>query len=281
MGLIFTTSVPDAEDENAPCKRGRGRAKFLTYEDLASELGITPDSARARGFPSSVSELIKLVVGKWGRRSRRLNRLERAKWLATEGAGSPSDWDHRFPRLDLFHCGAPRCDEILLGAPGMCWSHGLPPLWAFTDGGLFSLRVGPKYVPLHRLIATASRSAVVLFRDGNPWNNRARNLQIVGEPSHATDMIDSKSSSETVLCCDAMPPAVHWDPFARALSCSACGKRYEPVRGGTLNLARLECDAIRRAIAMGHGRVGAAQILGISRHALRRKMLKHGIREQG
>ena len=270
--------MPDESSEIERATSVRGRTRYLTHEDLAEAMGIKIESSQNRGFPRSVTELVARVAGRWRRTSRQLSQVERAAWLRENGVGTPDDWANRYPRLKLYRCGVPRCNAVVLGAPGTCWDHGTAPLWTFSDAGLFQLRIGAGFEPLHHVMINAPRDALVIYRDGNPWNNRPANLERVTSKNLPKPPTARKNSETGVtICCDHRPPAIGWDDNESAVRCNACGKRWAPVGGATLNLADLEIGAIRRALNVAPSRTAAADMLGVTRHTLKRKMIKHGL----
>ena len=234
MGFTYASSVPI---EGEPEQNKRGRARHITFDHLAAALGIKAGTAQNYGFPGDVFELVHRVTGAWRRRSRQLGRLELSEWLAENGVAGRDEWEKRWPRLHLWRCGAPRCRKITLGAPGVCWDHGVVPQWRFTETGLFALRLGSEFVPLHRVITGAAPGTLVVPRDNNPWNNRPDNLLVVESlPTHTQHPRRETEKNVSTLCCSQTPPQIGWDPKENAVRCHACGKRFSPIDGASLTV---------------------------------------------
>lgn len=76
-------------------------------------------------------------------------------------------------------------------------------------------------------------------------------------------------------CCTVTPPVLHWDGRIEAIVCSQCARIYAPI---VLDTQQVDRDAVIRAMWMGKGiRHRAARYLGINRHAMRRRLVKHSI----
>lgn len=94
-------------------------------------------------------------------------------------------WNHRWPRFDLYHCGARGCHQILV-APGLCPAHGGPvrPTVTIREDH-FMVWVGRQYEPICRLILGCPHDLKVCHCDGNPWNSHHDNLMVDGWPTGA------------------------------------------------------------------------------------------------
>jgi len=86
------------------------------------------------------------------------------------------DWRLRWPRLDVYPCGALRCDGIVIGGAGLCRKHGKPPIVLGKSHELFLL-VSDSYIPLGDLF----HGGEAAYKDGNPWNAHPSNLKDYGE----------------------------------------------------------------------------------------------------
>lgn len=94
-------------------------------------------------------------------------------------------WNRRWPRFDLYHCGVRGCHQILV-APGLCTAHGGPSRPTVTiREDHFMVWVGRQYEPICRLILGCPRDLKVCHCDGNPWNSHHDNLMVEGWPTGA------------------------------------------------------------------------------------------------
>lgn len=76
-------------------------------------------------------------------------------------------------------------------------------------------------------------------------------------------------------CCSVTPPVLHWDEQIEAIVCTQCERIYAPI---VLDALQVDRDAVIRAIVMGNGiKLRAAAQLGINRHAMRRRVVKHQV----
>ncbi len=74
-------------------------------------------------------------------------------------------------------------------------------------------------------------------------------------------------------CCTVTPPVLHWDERIKAIVCSQCNRIYAPI---VLNTHQVDRDAVIRALVLGKGiKLRAAVHLGVNRHAMRRRVIKH------
>lgn len=95
-------------------------------------------------------------------------------------------WKNRMPRFDFFSCQFPDCLELLFSS-GLCSKHGGPRKPAITfnhDWNILLLLDGQSYVSLARIITQAPAGAHTHHRDGNPWNNRFENLEVLSLKEH-------------------------------------------------------------------------------------------------
>jgi len=91
-------------------------------------------------------------------------------------------WDARYPKFELYECGM--CDGLLTYA-GLCSAHGGPkasPTCLLK--GYYNIRLGKRYVPIHRIIAGTPTGMSTHHKDRNRLNNRADNLQVLTKEEH-------------------------------------------------------------------------------------------------
>jgi hypothetical protein len=158
--------------------RGPGRFRF-SYKDIADVCGRTLNTVRSDlRLSSSVESIAAYVIGGLIRRSTRLSDQQVASALGC----SLEQWQARWPRFVICRCGWPGCDQLLL-EPSVCRTHGgsLDP-FAVVEDNHVKLRVGSSYVPICHIVFGAPRDLQVTHRDGNDWNNRPDNLEVVGDP---------------------------------------------------------------------------------------------------
>lgn len=76
-------------------------------------------------------------------------------------------------------------------------------------------------------------------------------------------------------CCSVTPPCLHWNEDIEAIVCTECERIYAPI---VLDVEHIDRDAIIRALMATRGvRHRAGELLGIDRHAMRRRIAKHKI----
>ncbi len=74
-------------------------------------------------------------------------------------------------------------------------------------------------------------------------------------------------------CCTVTPPVLHWNEQIEAIVCSQCERIYAPI---VLDALQVDRDAVIRALVVGKWiKLRAAVHLGINRHAMRRRVVKH------
>jgi hypothetical protein len=159
--------------------RERGPAKHAyTYKDLSALLGVAESTVRTELTGDSPIEQVAVWI---------VSRLSRKSIPLTEDEGvvvMGEHWRNRWPKVDLFTCGYPRCKSIL-PYQGCCPVHGGPalvPLTAVDPYGKlqFALRTDKgRKLPLHRLAVGPVAGKFVCHIDRNPLNNRPENLKIV------------------------------------------------------------------------------------------------------
>lgn len=108
-------------------------------------------------------------------------------------------WENRWPKFELYCCAAPGCSALLFG-PGACAEHGgdRRPTVRFDSDFHIVILVGKDYVPLHRFITQAPPGMQTHHRDGNPWNNRWENLEVLEPLEHQDRHLGGHLGAEVV-----------------------------------------------------------------------------------
>lgn len=105
--------------------------------------------------------------------------------------------------------------------------------------------------------------SVLRFRETRKRARRrtAKEKQAMSEPIHDTE------------CCAS--PSLVWSGEDRSYQCASCRAWYGPI---VLNLVRAETRAVQIAMERSDMRISdAAALLGLTRHALRRRLEKFGL----
>lgn len=161
-----------------------------SYGDLADLFGLTASSvrqavARSQFDPAS----LRSVCGYWAAgaapemirgvpRRRRIEpvKLNAEEFIELRGQGTVSAWKRRWPRFDVYRCGAAACREVLL-EPGYCRDHGSErPLITLSDDDHFLVWLGRRYVPICQVIFGSNHPVQVHHVDDNTWNSHPDNL---------------------------------------------------------------------------------------------------------
>lgn len=108
-------------------------------------------------------------------------------------------WKARWPKFLLYRCAQPECSQLLFG-PGACAEHGgdRRPAIKFDGDWHIVLLVSDDYVPLHRLIAQTPKGQHTHHRDGNPWNNRWENLEVLDPKEHESRHLGGILTAEVI-----------------------------------------------------------------------------------
>lgn len=146
--------------------------------------------------PADFRSVAQYVTRALARKSELANVLELKGRM---GAQQAKWWENRWPRFELYCCAAPGCKELLFG-PGACAEHGgdRRPTMKF-DGSLhIVVLVGKDYMPLHRLVTQAPPGMQTHHRDGNPWNNRWENLEVLDPQEHQDRHLGGQLGAEVL-----------------------------------------------------------------------------------
>lgn len=191
---------PQMNPREKPGHRERGPIRYhYTFLDVAKVMRRELSSLRSNlGWRSAIQgglrTLSALVVGTW---MRDLKPVADADPRVTQllGAEAVGQWKNRWPRFELYPCAS--CEDALLLVRGLCRECGGPGVqdvdWA---KGYIALRVGGRMVPYHRLVVGCLSHMDVHHKDGNKWNNRPDNLEIL---AHDVHWEKHKFSSESPL----------------------------------------------------------------------------------
>jgi hypothetical protein len=159
--------------------RERGPKRYeYTYPDLAERLDVSLSTVQ-HYRPDTPEALARLVH----RQQVRVYSMPLTPEAieAVIGEGKLPLWEARWPGFQLWMCGG--CQGAVLFSKGLCEAcGGGKPAIAFDARGYIAVRVGPKYVPYHRLVLPTDLD--VHHVDGNKWNNRPGNLTAVEHDAH-------------------------------------------------------------------------------------------------
>jgi hypothetical protein len=162
--------------------RGPGRFRF-TYHDVSRVCGLALDTVRSDLRLSSDVETVATYVARAvAQRSVKLSDEAAAQTFGCRLA----DWRARWPRFDVYRCGSPNCESVLL-EPGLCGGHGgsVRPFAAVQDDHLV-LYLNRSYVPICHVVFGTGAKLGVRHIDGNTWNNHPENLEVVENPTRAS-----------------------------------------------------------------------------------------------
>lgn len=167
--------------DHIPGHRERGPKRYeYTYHDLAKRLDVSLSTVQNHQ-PSTPEALARLVHRQQVRQYSMPLAPEAIE--AVIGEGKLLLWEARWPAFQLWVCGG--CQRAVLFSKGLCEAcGGGKPAVAFDAHGYIALRVGPKYVPYHRLVCSCPPGCDVHHDDGNKWNNRPGNLVAVDSGGH-------------------------------------------------------------------------------------------------
>jgi hypothetical protein len=163
-----------------PKHKERGKLKLIfTVEDIAEAARVALSTARSsvRLRDLTLEKVALYLVKRWAGLSRRLTPNEVA--VRFSDARESLMWERRWPQFELWWCGVPGCEEVLL-APGLCEKHGGGASLTFNTLGYIC--VGK--IPLHRMIADCPSRLDVHHKDGNRWNNHPTNLEGLSHDEH-------------------------------------------------------------------------------------------------
>lgn len=77
-------------------------------------------------------------------------------------------------------------------------------------------------------------------------------------------------------CCTITPPQLCWNDVIESVVCAECSRVWAPV---VLDVDEVDKIATIRGIVLARGvKADAEDSLGINRHAVRRRLEKHGLR---
>lgn len=161
--------------------RDRKDCYQFTYADLAKATGRALATVRSalRIRRNNVHDVARFVIQSAIAESVRFSHHEIAELLGNDAA-EIARWDVRWPKFDLYHCGVANCASILIEA-GLCPQHGGAPQPLITvKDQHFLVYLSGEYVPIcHLILGVATPSATVKHLDGNHWNSRLDNLEII------------------------------------------------------------------------------------------------------
>ena len=165
--------------DHIPGHRERGPKRYeYTQPGLADRLGVSLSTVQ-HARPDTPERLARLVHRQQVRQHSMPLEPEAVERVI--GEGKLPLWEARWPAFQLWVCGA--CQRTVLFSKGLCEAcGGGKPGLGFDAQGYFAVRVGPKYVPYHRLVLPTDLS--VHHTDGNKWNNRPDNLAAVERGVH-------------------------------------------------------------------------------------------------
>jgi hypothetical protein len=166
--------------EYVPKHRERGAARYsYTYQDLIEMLQVSESTVK-KYKPNSLEVLARFIHRQEVRlRSVRLTREEIEAFFRRDCWDL---WENRWPRFDLWWCGD--CQSEVLLAKGLCTKCGGGyPAMSLSPKGYFSYRIDGKLVEMHKFLIEKSKG-VVHHKDGNKWNNRLANLEVMDMLEH-------------------------------------------------------------------------------------------------
>ena len=165
--------------DHIPGHRERGPKRHeYTYPGLAKRLGVSLSTVQ-NYRPDTPEALARLVHRQQVRAFSMPLTPEAIE--AVIGEGKLPLWEARWPVFQLWMCGG--CQGAVLFSKGLCEAcGGGKPAIAFDAHGYIAMRVGPKYVPYHRLVLQTDLD--VHHDDGNKWNNRKDNLVAIPRGEH-------------------------------------------------------------------------------------------------
>jgi hypothetical protein len=164
----------------------RGPEKFTyTFQKVADAIGVKLSTMRSN-YASEVrkmaeeQDLLKLaafVTGKAPHIAVTPGEIEERY-----GPGAAERWSKRYPRFGLYLCPIPGCETWVL-TKTCCAAHGgLPAVFMYPTDGYFIFRLEGVDTAYHRVVMGATKGQTVRHLDGNQWNNRVTNLELVNGP---------------------------------------------------------------------------------------------------
>ena len=165
--------------------RERGMKQHTyTFQDIADAAGLALSTVRSQPKEAlrSLQRVAVFITQRLNRRSRRVDDL---KVLRAQFGAKLELWENRFPRFDLYRCGYSGCPQVLL-YEGLCSACGGPshPTLIFDPNDYVAVYLGGLYLPWHRLVLTAPVGSDTHHHDGNKWNNRLDNLEVLAHADH-------------------------------------------------------------------------------------------------
>ena len=169
--------------------RERGSKVFfpVSYEFVAKAMNSTVASVKSILLIREAlqnADLVTLAGQVLKRVSRQAPPLSEDEAIAALGKRGHL-WPNRYPKFDLYRCLRHQdqaCDNPLLLQAGLCSAHGGSHPIKLSPSFHITVRVGSKWVPLHRIIKPSSLT--IHHIDFNLFNNRPENLQEVTQEEH-------------------------------------------------------------------------------------------------